>query len=149
MVDVIVSVVARMLASRVGADAGLIGADTDRLIASFIVQAVFLAFIAVVPRSSTVSCASPRMAPISRACSTEPGGRQSREPPAPPSIEGVDTGGKFLQPSNRGVARLVRPWFFPDKPPPGLDRGRISSAKKPRQGHEPPPELPEGTQDSG
>jgi len=48
MVDVIVSVVARMLASRVGADAGLIGADTDRLIASFIVQAVFLAFIAVV-----------------------------------------------------------------------------------------------------
>jgi hypothetical protein len=37
-----------MVASRIGADAGLIGADTERLIAVYIVQAVFLAFIAVV-----------------------------------------------------------------------------------------------------
>jgi len=48
VVDVIVSVVARMAASRIGTDAGLIVADTERLIASYIVQTVFLAFAAVV-----------------------------------------------------------------------------------------------------
>jgi len=46
--NLIVSLMARMIATRIGADAGLVGADTERLIASYLVQAVFLAFIAVV-----------------------------------------------------------------------------------------------------
>jgi len=46
--DLIVNVIARMVATRIGAHAGLVGADTERLIASYLVQAVFLAFIAVV-----------------------------------------------------------------------------------------------------
>jgi hypothetical protein len=48
VIDVIVSVMARLVASRIGADADLVGADTGRLIASYIVQAVFLGFVAVV-----------------------------------------------------------------------------------------------------
>ena len=46
--DLIVGFMARMIATRIGADAGLVGADTERLIAFCLVQAVFLAFIAVV-----------------------------------------------------------------------------------------------------
>ena len=69
--DLIVNVMARMVATRIGAHAGLVGADTERLIASYLVQAVFLAFIAVVQRSCTVSWASPRVAPTSQACSTK------------------------------------------------------------------------------
>jgi hypothetical protein len=48
IVDVFISVMARMVVTQIGTDAGLIGGDVERLVASYIVQTAFLAFVAVV-----------------------------------------------------------------------------------------------------
>jgi hypothetical protein len=46
--DVFISIMARMAVTQISAGAGLIGLDVARLLASYIVQVVFLAFVAVV-----------------------------------------------------------------------------------------------------